>query len=88
MTYLWRCCQLPLCLLPLLLPLIPQRAVESIIENVAERQQADKMAALVNDDEAVHARLADRVEDSVQAIVERACVDAWEVLEKVSAKLD
>jgi hypothetical protein len=32
-----------------------QRAVESVVENVAQREQAYEVAALIDDDEAVHA---------------------------------
>ena len=57
-----------------------QRAVESVVEDVAQREQAYEVAALVDDDEAVHARLADRVEYRVQPVVQRASVNAGEVL--------
>jgi len=62
------------------LTLIPKRAIKGIIQNIAQRQQPHKLAALVDDDESVHARLADCVEDGVEAVVEGAGVDAWEVL--------
>lgn len=42
------------------------------------------MAALVDHDEAVHARFADCVEDGVEAVVERAGVYAGEVLGRYS----
>jgi hypothetical protein len=59
-----------------------KRAVERVIEDIAQRQQAHKVAALVDDDEAVHAGFADSVEDGVEAVVEGAGVDAREVLRK------
>lgn len=71
------CCKNPLSV-PLIL--VPKRAVERVVENIAERQEADEVAALVDDDEPVHARLADRVEDGVEAVVQRASVNAGEVL--------
>lgn len=67
-----------------LLPSFLQRAVERVVENVAQREQADEVAALVDHDEAVHARFTDRVEDGVEAVVERAGVDAGEVLRERS----
>ena len=57
-----------------------ERAVERVVEDVAQRQQAYKVAALVDHNEAVHARFANCVEDGVEAVVERAGVDAGEVL--------
>ena len=66
-----------------LLPSFLQRAVERVVENVAQREQAYEVAALVDHDEAVHARFADRVEDGVEAVIECASVDAGEVLGKL-----
>ena len=57
-----------------------QRAVESVIEDIAQREQSHEVAALVNHDEAVHARFADCIEDCVQTVVQGASVDAGEIL--------
>lgn len=46
-----------------------QRAVECVIEDVAQRKQAYEVTALVDDNKTVHARFADRVEDCIQAVV-------------------
>lgn len=55
-------------------------AVERVVQNIAQGKQAYQVAAFVDDDEAVHARLADCVEDSVEAVVEGAGVNPGEVL--------
>ena len=53
---------------------------EDVGEDVTEGEQALEMVALIDDDEAVHARLADGVEDAVEAVVKEAGVDAREIL--------
>lgn len=66
-------------------PLVPFLAFEqNVFENVAERQHALEPVVFVNDDEAVDARLADRVKDGVEAVVEGAGVDAGKVLREMS----
>lgn len=66
---------------PLSLALLPlERTIQRIIQNIAQSHQALKLAALVDDDEAVHAGFPDRVEDGVEPVVERAGVDTGEVL--------
>ena len=54
---------------------------QDVLEDVAERQQSLEPVRLVDDDEAVDAGFADGVEDGVEAVVEGACVDAWEILD-------
>lgn len=41
----------------------------------------------IHHNQAVHARLANRIEDGVQTISQRACVDAREILEKITVSL-
>ena len=72
-------------LFPSSLIVIAKRAVQRVIQDIAQRQQALELARLVDDDESVDARLADRIEDGVEAVVEGACVDAWKVLSTTSA---
>ena len=55
---------------------------QDVLQDIAERQHALEVLVLVDDDESVHAGLADRVEDGVEPVVERARVDAREVLRK------
>lgn len=43
---------------------------------------------LIHHNQAVHARLANRIEDGVQTICQRACVDTREVLETARVSLD
>lgn len=53
-------------------------------EHVAERQHAAQLGVLIDDDEAVHARLADGVVDGGHAVLHGAGEDAGEVLWGVS----
>lgn len=53
---------------------------EGEFEHVTEGQYAAQFGVLVDDDEAVHARLADRVVDGRHAVLDGAGEDAWEVL--------
>ena len=64
----------------LVLVLVTKRAVQSVVQDVAEGEQTDELAAFVDDYQAMHARLADGVEDGVESIVQCACIDAREVL--------
>ena len=63
-----------------MLVLIAKRAVQGVVEDIAEREQTDELAALIDHDQAVDSRFADCIEDGVEAVVERACVDTGEVL--------
>ena len=59
---------------------IGQRAIERVVQDVAQGQHALQLHLVVDDDEAMHAGFADRLEDGLQAVVGCAGVDAREVL--------
>ena len=60
--------------------LVAQRAVESVVKDIAQGQETLELVGFVDDDQSMHTRLADGVEDGVEPVIERAGVDAWEVL--------
>ena len=53
---------------------------QDIIENVAESQHALEVRAFVDDDEAMDTRLADRVEDCLETVIDCARIYAGKVL--------
>lgn len=60
--------------------LIPDRTIERVVEDIAERQQPLQLLVFVDDDQSMHPRLADGVKDGAQSVVDCAGVDSREVL--------
>ena len=50
------------------------------MQDVTQSEDALKPKLVIHHDQAVHARLADRIKDGVQTICQGACVDTREVL--------
>jgi len=66
---------------PLILSIVVAFAFQKhVFENIAEGENANQMICIVDYDETMDARLADGIEDGIEAVVNRTCVYAGKIL--------